>query len=267
MSLAPMRQNARTVWDANPHLSLTHADFGEFEQSYALLYRDACRGLTGTLDRFGEHLDTQRALARARINLVRNPFGTADEPLVTERKGNRLVIWIYGPIGEAPDAARADLIVDALKEHRDVAGIVLRIASAGGNVDKANAIAQAVVNHPARSIAIVDRFAYSGASLIASACNRVLMRRDATWMAHESWIQASGNADELLSILSGLRGSDMRMAGFCASRRVITNRDFYHLMKSGRYLTATEAHAAGVVDDVIPPLPINWDPPTDPRNT
>jgi ATP-dependent protease ClpP protease subunit len=194
-----------------------------------------------------------QALARSRMHLIRNPAGTGEQLPTIERKGARLTLWIYGPIGTG--TLTAESLCDALSTHSDAAGVYLRIASAGGYAEQGLAVAEAIMRHPGRSIAIVDRFAYSGASAIASAANRVLIRRSATWMAHHCWQNVTGDADALNSYAGAMRSTDLRMSALYARRRRISPADCHRLLASGRYLTADEAVAAGVCDDVLGDLP------------
>ncbi len=252
---------ARDVWASTPHLQLTHADFGAFAQSYMQRLRDVTTTLTDVNKDSKREADSMRALALSRLSLIRNPFANGNRADSIERKGNRLVMWIYGGIGG--EGLLADDICKALDDHRDAAGVVVRIASAGGYVDETLRIAESLMAHPGRSIAIIDRYAYSGASAIASAAHRVLIRRNASWMAHPGWVVVGGDADRLVREAALMRGNDIRVAGLYSRRRRINAADVHGLIASRKYLSADQAVAAGVCDAVIHELPIAWDQPTE----
>lgn len=248
--------DAHRVWQANPHLQFCHADFGAFAQSHSL----QCASAREESQRIGEDQTARshelRALALARLNLLHNPATPATHRCI-ERRGTRLVVWLYGPIGH--DALQVDTLCDGLNAHQDVGGIVLRIASAGGYAEEAIRIAGTLRNHPARVVAIIDRFAYSAASAIASVAHRVLIRRSAMWMAHTACVTHTGNADTFHQRAISLRGTDARIATLYANRRRRASAsDIHHLMSNSSYLNAEQAVAAGVCDDVIADLPLTW---------
>jgi len=255
---------ARAIWDANPHLAWTHADFGAFLQARSVLAFRHDEDVRAELDDITQDHEERRSLALARLRLVDAPMGIEDKPRIWDRQGTRLVLWVYGPIGGANCHADARVIVDALNDNKDAAGVVVRIASAGGYEHSAVNIYNALVAHPGRVIAIVDKFAYSAASLIACAAHRVCMRRDAAWMTHRSWNTKRGNADEFATHSAALRVRDDQIAKTMAARRRISVHDMRMLMKTSRYLSATEALEAGVCDAITQPLPIpnaDWDTP------
>lgn len=249
--------DARAVWDANPHLELVHEEFGTFEQAHRVWQKQRQRGLTSLGEQRFNHFETERAVALARLQQIRNPASVVNHAAVIERKGARLVWWAYGPIGG--DGQRADHIIEQLRQNEDAACVFIRIASAGGFADETLRIAETLRSHPAFTVAVIDRYAYSAASAIASVCKRVLIRRNATWMAHNARAAHEGNADSFVHRASQMRGTDQAIARLYASRRRACASQLRQLMVDETILTAEQAVEAGVCDAVIHELPMHWD--------
>jgi len=68
--------------------------------------------------------------------------------------------------------------------------IRLHINSPGGEVFEGIAIANALRNHPARVVAVVDGLAASAASFVATAADEVIMGQNTEMMIHDAWASA-----------------------------------------------------------------------------
>lgn len=254
LAITASESEERRIWDANPHLALAHADLGAFRQAHALRHRehDRRRGDEGSMAL--RMWDTWRTEAEARLRLVRDPGAEPSSPLPTvERRGPRLTVWIYGPIGF--NGIQAADVRETLDANRDASSIVVRIASAGGLSAEGMTIARCLMNHGARIVGVIDRFAYSAASAIAAVSDRLVIRQSATWMAHRAHKTVSGNAEDLMRAVAELNNDDLASdALYCRKRG---NRSAVRrLVLEERYLSASEAVAAGVCDAVVPDLPI-----------
>jgi len=75
--------------------------------------------------------------------------------------------------------------------------VTLRISSPGGSVDEGRAIFNALKRHQGGVDVVVDSSAYSIASYIAMAGDRVVMAKNAMMMVHNPWTMAMGSAEEL----------------------------------------------------------------------
>jgi ATP-dependent protease ClpP protease subunit len=251
-------ENLQQVWRDRPHLAFAFADFAHFE-SVAIAHRtQVVRGLydiaTAYVDDDGEA--AKRAadrIRRARYSSHQLPAGQ-----ICERVGNRLVVWLYGPIGHGPAGCNADVIGSALEQHADVSAVLVRIASGGGNANHGDRIAYYLENHKARTVAIVDKFAFSAASQIAAACDRVLMRTDAVWMMHRVIGAAFGNAERIDQKVRELRCHDILSINAICRKRRIRHADARAAVYAGDFLSAIQAVDAGLADQIIPALPIDW---------
>lgn len=127
--MASLRDHCELTWRQNPNLAFAFVDFNAFVEATA----------THRLDAFVEHGAMQSALetitndslvlARERLQFLRHPAQRSADCPVWERIGSRLIIWLYGPIGDTPCLANAETLCTALQAHRDAQAVVLRIAS------------------------------------------------------------------------------------------------------------------------------------------
>jgi ATP-dependent Clp protease protease subunit len=106
-------------------------------------------------------------------------------------------IFLYDGIGDSwwgmIDAATVIADLNQMPTKR----ITLRISSPGGSVDEGRLIYNALKRHKGGVDVVVDSSAYSIASYIAMAGDRVVMAKNAMMMLHNPWTMAFGDAAEL----------------------------------------------------------------------
>lgn len=251
-------ERALAQWRANPQLAYAFADFSHFLEGMLAAYQAAAEGRAAELRAWNRHVADRTLEAVSRIRAARRVSEPSTGAPTFERTGARLVVWLYGKIWTAPAIANADAICAALQQHADASAVVVRIASCGGLADEGQRIAAALDQHAGRTVAVVDKFAFSAATLIACACDRVLMRSDAAWMVHCTNATVSGNADQLRARAGELSVRDLSIERIYARKRRVSLHAAHHAMRDANVLTAIQAHAAGFVDQIIPALPIDW---------
>jgi ATP-dependent protease ClpP protease subunit len=165
----------------------------------------------------------------------------------------RLVVWLYGPIGLAGvDLSRVNA---ALSDLADGLAVIVRIDSAGGNLDDALRTACLIRESKARSLAIIDRCCFSAATVIAAACDRIHMRASALWLTHRSSNLANGDYSVLQAAAELCLSNDLRLARFIGRRRGIGTSTLLEIADRAEFLSASEAKANLLVDRVIADLP------------
>jgi ATP-dependent Clp protease protease subunit len=106
-------------------------------------------------------------------------------------------IFLYDGIGDSwwgmIDAATVIADLNQMPAKR----ITLRISSPGGSVDEGRLIYNALKRHKGGVDVVVDSSAYSIASYIAMAGDRVVMAKNAMMMLHNPWTMAFGDSAEL----------------------------------------------------------------------
>jgi ATP-dependent protease ClpP protease subunit len=244
---------AADAWNKNPALALTFVDLAHFNSALRATTRATVHGTLNYGDCVERLNKASEADAAERLASARNPDAMTKLSNSVDYSNGRLIVWLYGLVGGQITASE---ILGALKQYPSTP-VVLRICSAGGDAHVGLVIAEALSRTPARTVAIIDRFAFSAAADIALSCDRVFMRTNATMFVHQSRGVCAGDADQLIQKSCELRGTDQRAAGLCTRKRRVTAQRFYELAKAETYLSAEQALAEGVIDAVLPSLAIH----------
>lgn len=167
-------------------------------------------------------------------------------------------IYIYGDIGESwwEETVSAASFVRELQAI-DADQITVRINSFGGSVPDGLAIFNALRRHKATITTEVDGMAFSIASLIAMAGDKVHMANNAVLMIHAPWTYAAGNSTELREMADQL---DTWAAAMATSYALRTEDQpaMLALLTDGKdhYYTAEEALAAKFIDGITDAMPV-----------
>lgn len=167
-------------------------------------------------------------------------------------------ILIYGDIGMSwwDESITAADFVKELNEV-DAEQITVRINSVGGSVPDGLAIFNAMRRHKAEITTVVDGMAFSIASLIAMAGDKVHMAANAMLMIHAPWTYAAGNSAELRDLADQL---DTWAAAMATSYAAKTGDKpaMLALLTDGtdHYYTAEEALADKFIDAISDDVPV-----------
>ena len=178
------------------------------------------------------------------------------------------VIDIEGIIGIAEEeqfASAAERVATYEKFRTMVEGIaqidnpkvLVNIRSAGGDVNDALLIYEALASLDAQVTTCCYGYTASAATIIAQAasegCRQIAA--SALYLIHRSSCAAEGNAEELGERMELLRKTDQRLATLYAQRSGRTAEEFEALMGEnggrGRWLSPDEAKEAGLVDCIL----------------
>lgn len=168
-------------------------------------------------------------------------------------------ILIYGDIGASwygESVTAKDFVTEIAAIEADT--IYIRINSFGGSVADGIAIYNAIKRHPAMTVVTIDGVAFSIASLIAMAGDRVEMSDNALLMIHAPWGSASGNSAEMRKYADVLDTYADAMAASYAQKSGKPLADIMALLTDGQdhYYTADEAVADGFVDESVDAMPL-----------
>ena len=156
-------------------------------------------------------------------------------------KENTLDLYIYGDVegdyyswwdGWTQSETSAKSFRDELAKWPDVTQINLFINSYGGSVFEGTAIYSQLARHPAHKTAYIDGFACSIASVIAMACDEIVMPRNTMMMIHNILSPPNRRRRVAMSPLS-------RASAMAAASSMVTSSPTI----SGR--TATSSCSAG----------------------
>lgn len=173
-----------------------------------------------------------------------------------------LELYIYGEIRGRYYDWDADKFIEsetsaayirkAISAYGDIKRLELHINSFGGSVFEGNAIANMIRRLSCDTVAYVDAFACSAASVIACACNEVVMPRNTVLMIHNPWQAAVGNAKELRKAADDLDilGTAFRTIYLDKASDKLTENKLIELLDDETYLTAEQAHEIGLCDKI-----------------
>lgn len=158
--------------------------------------------------------------------------------------------WWNDEVIESDTSARH--IRDELRAYGDVECVELHINSMGGSVYEANAIANMLRRLDCDTVAYIDAFACSAASVIAVACKNVIMPRNAVMMIHNPWQWACGNAKELRKAADDLDvlADAYRSIYLDKAGDKLEEKELEKLLDAETYLTAEQAYEYGLCDEV-----------------
>lgn len=162
--------------------------------------------------------------------------------------------WWNGKIVESTTSA--NYVRKAVNEAADAEEIKVYINSCGGSVAEGNAIYNILKRSSAKVTVYVDAFAYSVASVIAMAGDKVIMPSNTTMMIHNAMMGAYGNSDELRQAADNL---DKINEASCNTYLVkakdkLTREKLNELLDAETFFTAEEALSYGLCDEIVDPV-------------
>jgi ATP-dependent Clp protease protease subunit len=159
-------------------------------------------------------------------------------------------LFLYDGIGSAHWG-----FIDAGTVMTDLAKMVgkrvtLRISSPGGSVDEGRLIYNALQRHKSGVDVVIDSSAYSIASYIAMAGERVVMANNAMMMVHNPWTMAMGDSAELRKIADVLDKYRDSILDAYTSKTGKDRKKVKALLDAETWYTAQEAVDAGFATEV-----------------
>ena len=130
--------------------------------------------------------------------------------------------------------------------------LIININSYGGDAMLGIAIANIIRSSENSTVANVWGIAASAASVIAVACDRVVMQPSATLMIHDAWTwDAGGTIPELDSTREQLDQLSNQIADMYVSKAGGTREQWRELMGVETFYTGQAAVEAGLADEVV----------------
>ncbi|WP_052069855.1 head maturation protease, ClpP-related [Rhodococcoides fascians] len=159
-------------------------------------------------------------------------------------------ILIYDVIGESywGGVTAKDFVKD-LGELDDTE-ITVRINSPGGDVFDGLAILNALRDHKAKIITVVDGLAASAASFIAMAGDEIVMQPNSEMMIHDASNYCFGNAADMRELADRLDRHSNNIASIYAEKAGGTVDEWRSVMTAERWYSDQEAVDAGLADRV-----------------
>ncbi|KXS45593.1 MAG: Clp protease [Candidatus Frackibacter sp. T328-2] len=136
-------------------------------------------------------------------------------------------------------------------EELDGQDIDIHINTRGGDAFESIAIRNLLKQHNGRVHIYIDSLAASGGSIISTAGEKAFMFESSMQMIHKAWTIALGNADDLIEAAERLEKLDSSLKKAYMSKFVGTEDELEQLLADETWLTAEEAIAFGLADEII----------------
>jgi ATP-dependent Clp protease protease subunit len=168
-------------------------------------------------------------------------------------KPNEGDLYIYQQIGsdwwtgEGVTAASVQQALDAMK---GVKTLNVYINSEGGDVFEAKAIYAQLQRFPAEKVVCVDGIAASAATFIAMVGDRIVTSEVGTWMVHEAWGGAMGNASDLRGYADLLDMMNDDIATLYAKQTGKSVEEMRSVMSAETWMNAQQALEMGFTDEI-----------------
>ncbi|PEB89547.1 head maturation protease, ClpP-related [Bacillus toyonensis] len=174
-----------------------------------------------------------------------------------EAKGeNEYKLTVYGSIGGWFSENNAEAVRRKIQDVK-AEKIHVHINSGGGSAFDGVAICNQLKQHNAEIIVHIDGWAASAASVIAMAGDKIIMPSNTMMMIHQASTFEYGNADLFEKTARDLRKIDSALAASYKKRFVGTDEELKQLLKDETWLTAEEAVALGLADEIADEIEID----------
>lgn len=174
-----------------------------------------------------------------------------------EAKGeNEYKLTVYGSIGGWFSENNAEAVRRKIEDVK-AEKIHVHINSGGGSAFDGVAICNQLKQHNAEIIVHIDGWAASAASVIAMAGDKIIMPSNTMMMIHQASTFEYGNADLFEKTARDLRKIDSALAASYKKRFVGTDEELKQLLKDETWLTAEEAVALGLADEIADEIEID----------
>lgn len=159
-------------------------------------------------------------------------------------------LFIYGPISSFSFSGRSAEGVRMRLQGVEANRINVHINSPGGSAFDGVAIGNLLKNHKAEIVIHIDGWAASAASVIAMAGDKVIMPENTMMMIHRASTIEIGNAATFEKTAADLRKIDSALAASYKKRFVGEQSELDQLLDDETFLTAQEALAFGLADEI-----------------
>ena len=161
--------------------------------------------------------------------------------------------WWSGEKVESTTSAR--YVQNAVAAADDFDRVNVYINSIGGSVSEGVAIHNILKRCGKPVNVYIDAFAYSVASVIAMAGDKVFMPSNATMMIHNAMMGCFGNSSELRKAADDLDViNEASCNSYLTKSSKITKEQLQAMLDAETFLTADTAFAYGLCDEIINPV-------------
>ena len=181
---------------------------------------------------------------------------------VINQQANSLDIYLYDNIkGDKynwwtdeleKSETSAKHVKEVLEQAGEVNTINLYINSYGGDVKEGLGIYNQLKRKPCQKVAYIDGFACSIASVIAMACDKVVMGTNSLMMVHHASMGAYGNAEELRKAANDVEVIDKASCSSYLTKAgdKLTEEMLTELLDNQTWISAEQCLEYGLADEI-----------------
>lgn len=174
---------------------------------------------------------------------------TLDIYLYDDIKGDT-TSWWSGEVTKSETSANH--VKQLLEESNNVENINIYINSYGGSVKEGLGIYSQLKRKSCKKTAYIDGFACSIASVIAMACDNVVMGTNSLMMIHHASMSAYGNAEELRKAANDVEVIDQASCSSYLEKagEKLTQETLTELLDNQTWLNAEQCLQYGLADEI-----------------
>ena len=128
--------------------------------------------------------------------------------------------------------------------------IQFNISTLGGDLATAITIHDLIKTHPGKTIGKITGLTASAGTVIADACDEVVMNDNALFLIHNGWGSVTGNVYDFQKAVSNFSKTDAIMIKIYRERTGLADEKIKELMQASDWLTPTEALEYGFIDTI-----------------
>lgn len=168
--------------------------------------------------------------------------------------GQTLDLYLYGTIGNWENSLSAFL--EQMRGYENAAFINLYISTAGGYFEDALPMFNILKQHPAEKTVVVMGQAWSWGSymMLVASPGKLKATNNSTFMIHRPETWGEGNVDEFQELINMLLTHEKSVIPEYQARMQLDYAAVLQLMSEETWYSATEALAAGLIDEIIDPI-------------
>jgi ATP-dependent protease ClpP protease subunit len=156
-------------------------------------------------------------------------------------------IELFGTVGET---ITVDQVRSFLNENK-ANDVQFNISSLGGDLDTALTIYNLIKSFPNKTTANIIGLTASAGTVIADACESVVMSDNALFLIHNGWIPVEGNVYDMQKAVKELAKTDAIMIKIYREKTGLSDAKITDLMKAADWLSPQESLDYGFVDSLF----------------
>jgi len=174
---------------------------------------------------------------------------------IVNKAEGKIEIAIRGVVGDLSEECDHSSVVEALKDDPK-ANVTLYVNSMGGSVFDGFGIMNALLAHEGEVTAVIEGVAYSAASFLVLAADRVCAYKASTFGVHRSLTFTYGNQKAHAATIERLNAIDEILIELYVEKTGLSTEEIENLLdgtSDGTMLKASEAKEKGFIDEVLEP--------------